>query len=117
MSHELINGGEAHQFTDEERSLGGSRTKFNNLRHGRYAQKFYQTFICSHCNLPTPIQHIKEQDALLAKLTNKQELYEEIKSNMVRMKEIVDDEQGYHQFDLLLKYNKQMIQLWERLTD
>lgn len=104
-----------HVFTPEQRSLGGSRTKFNNLKHGRYAEKLSQAYVCPECNTAIPAGKIREQDALLAKLASKKGIYAEIKRNLVLMDNILStspDER--EQFLMAEKINTQLMKLWEK---
>jgi hypothetical protein len=111
----LTSGVPAHIFTNEERSRGGQAIKYNNLRHGRYADKLSQTYICPECQTPIPAGSIKEQDAIIAKLATKQGVYEALKADIVRMEQCIDEESDRRvTFAMLKTHAEQLFKLWER---
>ena len=114
----LINGGTPHQLTSEERIKGGSATKFNALKHGRYADKLSQTYICPSCGTGVHAEKILEQDAILMKLSNNQQVYEEIKQKLVLMNVVIETEPDDRiKFAMLHKYVESLLKIMDMLPD
>ena len=114
-NHNLINGCEAHIFTNDERSRGGKVSTFGALKHGKYAKKLSQKYICPKCNTPITAGNMIKQDVILMKLTKKEDIYEEIKKNLVLIKQLTTQENDSRvKFGMLLKGTDQLIKLIEK---
>lgn len=115
MPHLLLSGAPAHQFTNEERSRGGKAEKYNALKHGRYATKLSQAYVCPSCFTPVPGGVLSEQDAIVAKLASKEALYHEIKCTIYEMRKLLEEEpESARRFAMLSKLNEQLIKIWEK---
>ena len=115
MTHLLLSGAAAHEFTSEERSLGGVRTKFNHVTHGRYAKKLSQAYACPKCGEAIPAGRILEQDAVIMKLTSKREILEEVKRNLVTMQALSEEEEeAPRRFFMQLKLTELFLKLYEK---
>jgi len=107
-----------HEFTRAEQAKGGSRTKFNNLKHGRYAKKLSQAYVCPDCHTPVSAGKIREQDVLIAKYASKEGIYAEIKRNLVLMDEILSTaDDSREQFLMAEKINGQLMKIWENAQE
>jgi hypothetical protein len=117
-NHQLINGGEPHQLTQEDRRKGGSVSKFNALKHGNYASKLSQIYICPSCGESIPANKVLEQDAVLMKVSNSQDLYEEIKRTVILMRDIIEIETDERvKFAMVHKYSEQLTRIVDKFPE
>jgi hypothetical protein len=107
----LTSGAKPHVFTKKEQSKGGLVTKYNALKHGRYAEKLCETYICPHCKTQITGKQFVNQKELLTLLSSYNGIYVELKNTILKLNLIFEEEielknkfiMGSKYFDVLLK--------------
>jgi hypothetical protein len=110
----LTSGAQPHIFTEEEQSKGGQATKFNALKHGKYATKLSESYVCPNCGNSIEGPEIMSQKELCVLLSDHLGIYQEMKTILIKLKELFQEEvDANNKFIMGLKY----IELLNKLFD